>query len=61
MRQERLPFADLPDAREVPAEDWRLDEVTREIGRRGLAEARAALVAAAHRAKARDEIAAKAA
>ncbi|HZQ57997.1 MAG TPA: hypothetical protein VFA84_08175 [Acidimicrobiales bacterium] len=30
-------------------DDWRLDERTREVGRRGLAEARAALAAAARR------------
>jgi hypothetical protein len=32
--------------------DWRLDEETREVGRRGLAEARAALQEAARRAAA---------
>lgn len=47
--QERLPLAgvDEPGA-------WRLDERTREVGRRGLAEARAALADAARRAAARD-------
>jgi hypothetical protein len=34
---------------ETPA-DWRLDEGAREVGRRGLAEARAALQAAARKA-----------
>ena len=34
--------------------DWRLDDRTREVGRRGLAEVRAALDAAARRAKARE-------
>jgi len=46
--QERLP---LPGA--APAE-WRLDEHTREVGRRGLAEARAALAEAARRAAVRE-------
>ena len=32
------------------ADDWRIDEHTREVGRRGLAEARAALHAATRRA-----------
>ena len=31
---------------EAPASSWRLDDTTREVGRRGLAEARAALRAA---------------
>jgi hypothetical protein len=31
------------------ADDWRLDEHTRDVGRRGLAEARAALAAAVDR------------
>ncbi|MHB8463391.1 MAG: hypothetical protein ACYDH6_14850 [Acidimicrobiales bacterium] len=44
MTQQRLALGD----------DWRLDDQTREIGRRGLAEARAALEAAARRAEARE-------
>ena len=34
-------------------DDWRIDERTREVGRRGVAEARAALEAARRRAEAR--------
>jgi hypothetical protein len=34
-------------------DDWRLDDRTREVGRRGVAEARAALAAAQRRAAAR--------
>jgi hypothetical protein len=41
--QQRLPLR-------LVADDWRLDEHTREVGRRGLAEARAALAAATRRA-----------
>jgi hypothetical protein len=44
MTQDRLPFGD----------DWRLDDRTREVGRRGLADARAALEAAARRAEHRE-------
>lgn len=47
--QERLPLAGVDD----PGA-WRLDERTREVGRRGLAEARAALAEAARRAAARE-------
>jgi hypothetical protein len=35
------------------AEDWRIDDQTREVGRRGLAAARAALAAAARRSEER--------
>jgi hypothetical protein len=45
--QERLPIDTGPS-------DWRLDERTREIGRRGLAEARAALAQATRLAHQRD-------
>jgi hypothetical protein len=45
-RQPALPLSPAGD-------DWRLDPRTREVGRRGLAEARAALAAAARRAEAR--------
>jgi len=38
-------------------DDWRIDEPTRAAGRRGLAEARAALAEATRRAKARPEAA----
>jgi hypothetical protein len=38
----------------VPAPDWRLNEHTRDVGRRGLAEARAALAAARRRAQRRE-------
>jgi hypothetical protein len=41
--QQQLPLRLVPD-------DWRLDEHTRELGRQGLAEARAALAAATRRA-----------
>jgi hypothetical protein len=34
---------------EASDEDWRLDEYTREVGRRGLIEARRALAAATNR------------
>jgi hypothetical protein len=47
--QDRLP---LEGADAAP--EWRLDEHTREVGRRGLAEARAALTAAARRVAARE-------
>lgn len=46
--QDRLPLE--VDSRS----DWRLDEQTRAIGRKGLAEARAALAMAAHRAATRE-------
>ncbi len=49
--QQRLPLR-------LVADDWRLDEHTREVGRRGLAEARAALQAAARRAAAPAHLAA---
>jgi hypothetical protein len=39
---------------ETPAAEWRLDDCTRAIGRRGLAEARSALRAAQARAVARE-------
>ena len=45
--QTRLPIADN-------GAEWKLDDRTREIGRRGLADARAALAEAARRAAARD-------
>jgi len=53
--QERLPLAGVTEvgADEAAAADvgaWRLDDHTREVGRRGLAEARAALAEAARRA-----------
>ncbi|GAC1363761.1 MAG: hypothetical protein NVSMB4_19940 [Acidimicrobiales bacterium] len=58
--QERLPLADLSVAEgttdEADRGTWRLDDRTREIGRRGLADARAALAAAAARAE-RDALA----
>jgi hypothetical protein len=44
--QERLPLT---------GDDWRLDDRTREVGRRGLAAARAALTAAAERAEEREQ------
>ena len=44
--QQRLPFG-------KGAEEWQLDERTREVGRRGLADARAALAEAARRAEER--------
>jgi hypothetical protein len=37
----------------IVGDDWRIDDRTREVGRRGLAEARAALNAAARRAEER--------
>jgi hypothetical protein len=40
---------------ESPAAEWRLDDSTRAIGRRGLAEARSALRAAQARAATRDD------
>ncbi len=46
--QERLPLS-------IVDEGWRLDQRTREIGRRGLAEARAALAAAVRRAEERHD------
>ncbi|GAC1318301.1 MAG: hypothetical protein NVSMB12_17000 [Acidimicrobiales bacterium] len=55
--QERLPLAGVENGVEHGVEDgagWRLDERTREVGRRGLAEARAALAEAARRAAARE-------
>jgi hypothetical protein len=45
--QTHLPLADN-------GAEWKLDDRTREIGRRGLAEARAALAEAARRAAARE-------
>ena len=39
---------------ETSAESWRLDDATRAIGRRGLAEARSALQAGGRRAAARE-------
>jgi hypothetical protein len=39
---------------ETPSAEWRLDDSTRAIGRRGLAEARSALRAAKARATARE-------
>jgi hypothetical protein len=50
--QFRLPLAD------AGGDDWRVDQRTREVGRRGLAEARAALAAATRRAQDRHEMAA---
>ena len=47
--QERLPLIGVDDGT-----GWRLDERTREVGRRGLAEARAALAEAARRAAERE-------
>jgi hypothetical protein len=47
--QFRLPLADADD-------DWRVDQPTREVGRRGLAEAREALAAATRRAQDRHEM-----
>jgi len=44
--QERLPLTVI--------DDWRIDPRTREAGRRGLAEARAALAAAGRRAEERE-------
>ncbi|HVM66994.1 MAG TPA: hypothetical protein VMU14_19155 [Acidimicrobiales bacterium] len=41
--QQRLPLRLVDD-------DWRIDDHTREVGRRGIAEARAALAAATRRA-----------
>ena len=41
---------------EIGTEEWHLDERTREIGRRGLAEARAALAEATRRAAERDRL-----
>ncbi len=37
----------------IVGDDWRIDDCTRAAGRRGLAEARAALAAAARRAEER--------
>lgn len=45
--QERLPLG-------LTADEWRLDERTREVGRQGLAAARAALQDATRRAEARE-------
>ncbi len=45
MTQQHLPCFEGDD-------EWRLDERTREVGRRGVAEARAALAAAERRAAA---------
>ncbi len=45
MTQQHLPFLGADD-------EWRLDDQTREAGRRGVAEARAALAAAERRAAA---------
>lgn len=42
----------LLDSDTESAADWRLDETTKEVGRRGLAEARAALAAAQRHAAA---------
>jgi hypothetical protein len=42
-------------------EDWRIDDQTREVGRRGLAAARAALAAAARRSEERATSAGRAA
>lgn len=39
----------------TPATVWQIDEHTKEVGRRGLAEARAALAAATERRARRDE------
>jgi len=47
--QFRLPLAGADD-------DWRVDQRTREVGRRGLAEARAALAEATRRAQDRHEM-----
>jgi len=47
--QVRLPLAGADN-------DWRVDQRTREVGRRGLAEARAALAAATRRAQERHEM-----
>jgi hypothetical protein len=46
-KQDRLPL-------EIGPGDWRLDEHTKEIGRRGLAEARAALAEASRRVEQRE-------
>jgi hypothetical protein len=48
-RQEQLPLGAAS-----PDDEWRLDAHHRQIGRRGLAEARAALAAAAQRAAERE-------
>jgi hypothetical protein len=48
--QQRLPFAGGGEGDE---DGWRLDGATREAGRRGVAEARAALAAAVKRAEER--------
>jgi hypothetical protein len=47
----RTPARPTPEAppTERPPVDWRLDEHTREVGRRGVAEARRALAAAVER------------
>jgi hypothetical protein len=44
--------AQLPLPLRLVDDEWRIDEHTREVGRRGLAEARAALAAATRRAAA---------
>lgn len=49
-----LPLVEDEAAALSAEDDWRLDDRTREAGRRGLAEARAALAAAALRAAQRD-------
>ncbi len=53
-----LPVADrgpIAATEVVPAPDWRLDDRTRLIGRRGIAEARARLASAAARAGTADD------
>jgi hypothetical protein len=52
--QDRLPFAGGTPWDE---DDWRIDREMREVGRQGIAEARAALAAAVKRAERRDELA----
>jgi len=56
--QPRLPLAAVPAVPaapgEVAAEPWRIDDRQRAAGRRGLAQARAALAAATQKAERRD-------
>ena len=51
MSARRLHQASLPG---LAVDEWRVDDQTREVGRRGLAEARAALDAARRRAEDRE-------
>ena len=50
-QQQTLPLRLVGE--EGRAEDWHIDDQTREVGRRGLAAARAALAAAARRSEER--------